>query len=112
MTIEHLNILIRHRDLLVTEYDKLDSYINEIEKVDEFRIVYKNRGRDVSICGEESVPHSEIVNEPFFREMKDVYLKNLKVLHSELESKIKHICSIIKTAEEALGEIEILEETA
>ena len=112
MTIEHLNILIRHRNLLTTEYDKLDSYIDEIEKVDEFRIVYKNRGRAVSICDENSVPHAEIVSEPFFREMKDVYLKNLKVLHNELESKIKHISSIIKTAEEALGEIEVLEETA
>lgn len=113
MTIEHLNMLIKHRNLLATKYDKLNSYIDEIEKVDEFRIAYRDRGRPVTICSEAGVPpYSEIISDPFFHEMKNVYLKNLKMLRSELESKIERINNIVESAKKALDEIKVLEETA
>ena len=114
MTIDGLHKLIDRATDLDQEIKCLDKYIKQAEHINNVSFEYAISDEiaySVTV-GETTLPLYRVNNLPALESIKAAYVKELKAIKSETESKLNRICGIIEKAERALGAIEETEETA
>lgn len=113
MTIDGLHKLIDRATDLDHEIKYLDKYIKQAEHINNvsFEYVVDEIAYSVTV-GESTLPLYRVNSIPALESIKATYIRELKAIKSETESKLNRICGIIEEAEQALGEITELEEPA
>lgn len=114
MTIDGLHKLIDRATVLDQEIRYLDKYIKQAEHINNVSFEYAISDEiaySVTV-GETTRPLYRVNSLPALESIKATYVRELKAIKSETESKLNRICGIIEEAERALGKIEALEETA
>lgn len=114
MTIDGLHKLIDRATDLDHELRYLDKYIKQAEHINNVSFEYAISDEiaySVTV-GETTRPLYRVNSLPALESIKATYVRELKAIKSETESKLNRICGIIEEAEQALGEITELEEPA
>lgn len=114
MTIDGLHKLIDRATDLDREVKYLDKYIKQAEHINNvsFEYVVSDEIAYSVTVGESTRPLYRVNSLPALEGIKAAYVRELKAIKSETESKLNRICRIIEEAEQALGEITELEEPA
>lgn len=114
MTIDGLHTLIDRATELDHKLRYLDKYIEQAEHINNvsFEYVVSDEKAYSVTVGETTCPLYRVNSLPALESIKAAYIRELKAIKSETESKLNRICRIIEEAEQALGEITELEEPA
>ncbi len=114
MTLDGLHKLIDRATALDQEIKYLDKHIKQAEHINNvsFEYVVSDEIAYSVTVGETTRPLYHVNSIPALESIKATYVRELKAIKSETESKLNRICGIIEEAEQALSEIKEMEETA
>ncbi len=114
MTLDGLHKLIDRATDLEREVKYLDKYIKQAEHINNVSFEYAvSDGIAYSVTvGETTRPLYRVNSLPALESIKAAYVRELKAIKSETESKLNRICRIIEEAEQALSEVEESEDIA